>query len=80
MKTLVVIPARGGSKGVPGKNIKPLAGKPLIHYTIEAARELFPDEQICVSTDSDEIKSCVPIGGTNAEIPFNGAPQSPGTI
>ena len=45
-KSLVVIPARGGSKGVPGKNIKLLAGKPLIHYTIEAAREVFPDDQI----------------------------------
>ena len=38
MKTLFVIPARGGSKGIPGKNIKPLAGKPLIGYSIEVAR------------------------------------------
>ena len=56
---LVVIPARGGSKGVPGKNIKPLGGKPLIYYTLEAARDVFPDEQILVSTDSEEIKACV---------------------
>lgn len=54
-KTLYIIPARGGSRGIPGKNIKPLAGKPLIHYSIEVARELAPDTHIIVSTDSDEI-------------------------
>ncbi len=59
MKYLVIIPARGGSKGVPGKNIRPLNGKPLIHYTVEAARSLFNDSDICVSTDSDEIKKVV---------------------
>jgi CMP-N,N'-diacetyllegionaminic acid synthase len=56
---LVVIPARGGSKGVPGKNIKKLGGKPLIQYTIEAAKEIFLDNQIVVSTDSSEIKRTV---------------------
>lgn len=56
MKPLVIIPARGGSKRLPGKNIKPLKGKPLIHYTIEAAREVFDDSVICVSTDDEEIK------------------------
>lgn len=56
MKPLVVIPARGGSKRLPGKNIKPLNGKPLIHYTIEATREVFDDSIICVSTDDQEIK------------------------
>ena len=65
---LVVIPARGGSKGVPGKNIKPLGGKPLIYYTLEAAREVFPDEQILVSTDSEEIKTCVE--KTGLKVPF----------
>jgi len=59
MRVLVVIPARGGSKGVPRKNIKLLGGKPLIQYTIEAAREVFPDDVICVSTDDDEIKRTV---------------------
>jgi CMP-N,N'-diacetyllegionaminic acid synthase len=53
--TLVIIPARGGSKGLPGKNIKLLNGKPLIYYTIEAAREVFPDENICVTTDDKKI-------------------------
>jgi len=56
MKPLVAIPARGGSKRLPGKNIKPLNGKPLIHYTIEAAREVFDDSIICVSTDDEEIR------------------------
>ena len=59
MKPLVVIPARGGSKGVPNKNIKLLNGKPLIQYTIEAARKVFTDEQICISTDDLKIKEVV---------------------
>lgn len=54
-KILFVIPARGGSKGIPGKNIKPLAGKPLIGYSIEVAREIAADDDICLSTDSVEI-------------------------
>ncbi len=59
MNPLIVIPARGGSKGVPGKNIKLLNGKPLINYTIEAARSIFSDEVICVSTDDIKIKEVV---------------------
>ncbi|MDE6371763.1 MAG: acylneuraminate cytidylyltransferase family protein, partial [Duncaniella sp.] len=55
--TLFIIPARGGSKGIPGKNIKPLGGQPLIHYSIEVARILAPDSHVIVSTDSDEIRS-----------------------
>jgi len=55
MKYLVVIPARGGSKGIPRKNIKPLNGKPLIEYAIDIARKIVSDEDICVSTDDDEI-------------------------
>lgn len=59
MKPLIVIPARGGSKGVPRKNIKVLDDKPLIQYTIDAAKGVFDDEFICVSTDDTEIKSVV---------------------
>jgi CMP-N,N'-diacetyllegionaminic acid synthase len=59
LRPLVVIPARGGSKGLPRKNIKLLNGKPLIEYTIEAARGVFSNEQICVSTDDAEIKNLV---------------------
>ena len=68
MDTLFLIPARGGSKGIPGKNIKHLYGKPLILYTIETARELAEDADICVSTDSDEIISVVK--GTGLDVPF----------
>lgn len=57
MKHLVIIPARGGSKGIPRKNVKSLHGKPLIQYTIEAALAIFPSSQIIVSTDDQEIKS-----------------------
>lgn len=52
---LVVIPARGGSKGIPGKNLKLLGDKPLIAYSIGVAQELFENSQICISTDDSEI-------------------------
>ena len=65
---LVIIPARGGSKGIPHKNIKPLNGKPLIHYTIDAARGVADDADICVSTDDPEIINCVEDYGL--EVPF----------
>ena len=68
MIPLVVIPARGGSKGVPRKNIKLLKKKPLIHYTIEAARRVFEDRYIYVSTDSAEIKSVTE--QTGLTVPF----------
>lgn len=68
-KILAVIPARGGSRGVPRKNIRPLAGKPLIAHTIEAAlevRELF--HRVIVSTDDEEISGIARDYG--AEVPF----------
>jgi CMP-N,N'-diacetyllegionaminic acid synthase len=55
MKFLYLIPARGGSKGIPGKNIKPLAGKPLINYAIDLARRFAKDGDICLSTDNTQI-------------------------
>ena len=48
---LAIIPARGGSKGVPKKNIRPLAGKPLILWTIEAAQQSKYVDRIILSTD-----------------------------
>ena len=72
-RILAVIPARGGSKELPGKNIKLLAGKPLIYYTIEAARQVFDDDQILISTDSEEIKKCVE--GTGLKVPFLRPPE-----
>lgn len=68
MKPLVIIPARGGSKGIPHKNIKPLAGKPLIYYSIDCARQLVDDIDICVSTDDPEIIKCVEDYGL--KVPF----------
>ncbi len=68
MDILVIIPARGGSKGVPGKNIKPLGGRPLIHWTMDAARAIAPDRDIYVSTDSPDIASAVREAGL--EMPF----------
>lgn len=65
---LVVIPARGGSKGLPGKNIKMLCGKPLIAYSIDVARAFADDKNICVSTDSEEIKQVVEQYGL--KVPF----------
>lgn len=55
MKPLIIIPARGGSKGIPKKNIVPLNGRPLIDYTIKAALEIADVERVILSTDSDEI-------------------------
>lgn len=66
--TLFVIPARGGSKGLPRKNILPLAGKPLICYTIDAARGVTSDDNICVSSDDAEIIEVVEKYGLN--VPF----------
>ncbi len=68
MKVLGLIPARSGSKGVPGKNIKLLAGKPLIDYTITAAQNSKLLSKLIISTDSEEIANiCKKCG---AEVPF----------
>ena len=55
LDTVVIIPARRGSKGIPGKNWRNLGGKPLISYAIEVALEVATPEQICVTTDAPEI-------------------------
>lgn len=68
MNVLVVIPARGGSKGIPYKNIKPLNGKPLICYSIDVARQFTGDENICVTTDDDKIIEVVENYGL--KVPF----------
>jgi len=56
MKILGVIPARGGSKGVPGKNIRPILGKPLIAYTIESGLQSAMITDLVVTTDSPAIQ------------------------
>ena len=68
MKRLFLIPARGGSKGIPGKNIKLLNGKPLINYSIELAREFADDSDICLSTDDTKIVECASQSGL--KVPF----------
>src|SRR3569832_586262 len=54
-RIIAVIPARGGSKDVPHKNIRPLAGKPCIQWTIDLARSMPELVRVIVSTDDDEI-------------------------
>ena len=60
MQKIIVIPARGGSKGIPKKNIFPLNGKPLIEYTLDVIQLAgLTDVDVAVSTDSEEIKEVV---------------------
>ncbi len=68
MKIIAFIFARGGSKGLPGKNVRPLAGKPLIAWSIEHARAVQRIDRIIVSTDSQEIADVARQYG--AEVPF----------
>ena len=68
MKALAIIPARGGSKGVPLKNIKKLNGKHLIKYTIDAAKKSKLLDRIIVSTDNEKIATLS--GRYGAEVPF----------
>jgi len=68
MRVLGVIPARGGSKGVPRKNIRMLAGKPLLAYTIECARAARSLERVILSTEDEEIAEVGRRWGV--EVPF----------
>ncbi len=68
MRILAIIPARGGSKGIPRKNIKPLAGKPLIGWTIDIAKRVKSIDRIVVSTEDAEIASIATKLG--ADVPF----------
>jgi CMP-N,N'-diacetyllegionaminic acid synthase len=63
-----IIPARGGSKGIPRKNVKIFRGKPLIVHTIEQAQQSTPIERVIVSTDDEEIAQIARAAG--AEVPF----------
>ncbi|MDN4500889.1 pseudaminic acid cytidylyltransferase [Alteromonadaceae bacterium BrNp21-10] len=65
---LAIIPARGGSKRIPGKNIRAFAGKPLIAYSIEAAQQSGVFDKIIVSTDSPAVADVAIAYG--AEVPF----------
>lgn len=67
-KVLAIIPARGGSKGLPGKNIKELCGKPLVAWPIDAAKSSLYVDKIIVSTDDPQIADIARREG--AEVPF----------
>lgn len=68
MKILALITARGGSKGLPRKNVLPFCGKPLIAHTIDAAKKSRAIDRIVVSTDDEEIAAVSRAYG--AEVPF----------
>lgn len=68
MKVLAIIPARGGSKRIPNKNVRDFSGKPLIAYAIEQARECLRVDRVIVDTDSREIAEVAKTYG--ADVPF----------
>lgn len=68
MKYLAIIPARGGSKGVPGKNVRNVGGQPLLAWSIQQARDASKVDRVIVSTDSEEIARVAESHG--GEVPF----------
>jgi CMP-N-acetylneuraminic acid synthetase len=68
MSIIALVTARGGSKGIPGKNLKPLGGRPLIAWSIEAARQSSSVDRVLVSTDDPAIAAAARDAG--AEVPF----------
>lgn len=68
MKSVAVITARGGSKRIPRKNIKPFLGKPILEYSIEAALQADLFHEVMVSTDDEEIAQVAKRAG--AKVPF----------
>lgn len=76
MKNIVIIPARGGSKRIPSKNIKNFLGKPIIAYSIEAALESGVFDEVMVSTDSEEIAEIARECG--ASVPFMRSAETAG--
>ena len=73
-KNIAIIPARGGSKRIPHKNIKPFLGKPIIAYSIEAAQKSGLFSELMVSTDDNEIAGMAKKYG--ATVPFFRSPQT----
>ena len=76
MKTIVIIPARGGSKRIPKKNVKEFLGKPMLAYSIEAALESGVYDEVMVSTDSEEIAGVAKKYGAN--VPFMRSAETAG--
>lgn len=82
MSTFALIPARGGSKGLPGKNVRPLAGLPLIEHSLRLAALCPEVDRAVVSTDSEEIAAVARAAGGEvllrpAELATDGAPMLP---
>ena len=73
LKVLGLVAARGGSKGLPGKNVRPLCGKPLIAWSIDAAKAASSLDAIVVSTDDEAIADAARRAG--AEVPFMRPPE-----
>ncbi len=78
MRNLCIIPARGGSKRIPGKNIKPFLGKPIIAYSIEVALDSGLFDEVMVSTDDNEIAEVAKRYG--AKVPFMRSAESSGDL
>ena len=72
---LALIPARGGSKSIPRKNIKDLCGKPLIFYTIDAAKEAKSIDHIILSTDDEKVVSVCKEYDCDIDVPFMRPPE-----
>jgi len=68
LSVLAIVPARGGSKGLPGKNIRPAAGRPLLDYTVAAARASACIDRVVLSSDDEEIMRVARACG--CEVPF----------
>jgi CMP-N-acetylneuraminic acid synthetase len=78
VEVLGLIPARGGSKGIPRKNMAPVAGRPLVAWTVDAAREATELTRIVISTDDDEIAAAagVEVLQRPVELAKDGTPMS----
>lgn len=68
LNVLALIPARGGSKGLPGKNLRPLCGRPLVQWSIDTALACSKIDSVIVSTDDEKIAELALLAG--AEVPF----------
>ena len=73
MKILALIPARGGSRRLPGKNLRPFLGRPLLQWSVSFARELGVFDRLLVSTDDEAIAQCGRDAG--GEVPYLRAHQ-----
>ena len=78
MKSIAIIPARGGSKRIPRKNIKNFLGKPIISYSLDAALQSKLFDEVMVSTDDEEILNIALENG--AKVPFLRSKKNAGDL